>query len=136
MPYNIQKNVKGGVVTLHCIANSGNIVVTGNNSVSNLAMEGESIVSAPINQVWAGSPSGNAAYWEIRRDGTIVAVIDSTCYLDFTGNGNQFTQGATNANLAINLIGATAGFLVVELQKLGAGGRQPIVSSDYFTTGQ
>lgn len=135
MPYNIQKNVKGGVVTLHCVANSGNIIVTGNNSVSNVASEGEDVVSAPINQIWAGSPSGNAAYWEIRRDGTIVAVIDSTCYLDFTGNGNQFTQGATAANLAINLIGATAGFLVVELQKLGAGGRNALANSEYFRVG-
>lgn len=137
MPYTVQKNVKNGVVTLHFNANSGNIIITGNNTVSNVALGGEVIASAPINQLWAGSPSGNASYWELRRDGVLVATIDSTCYLDFAGNGNQLTIGATSANLTANLIGATSGFLVVELQKLGAGGRPPLgANSDYFVAGQ
>jgi len=137
MPYTIQKNQKNGVVTPHFNANSGNIIITGNNSVSNVALGAEVITSAPINQIWAGSPSGNAAYWEIKRDGAVIAVIDSTCYIDFAGNGNQLTVGATAANLTANLIGATSGFLVVELQKLGTGGRQPLgANSDYFVAGQ
>jgi hypothetical protein len=136
MTVTVQKNQKNGVVTIHFNA-SGSIVIAGNNSVSNVAIGAEIIETAPINQVWAGSPSGNAAYWEIKRDGTLVATIDSTCYLDFAGNGNQLTVAANGANLTANLIGATSGFLVVELQKLGAGGRPPLgANSDYFVAGQ
>lgn len=136
MPYTIMDNKKNGTVTIHCNANSGNIIIPGNNTVSNVASVGESVVSAAINQVWAGSPSGNAAYWEIKRGANVVLIIDSTCYLDFTGNGKQIKLDAS-ANLTANLIGATAGFLILDLQKLGADGRPPLgANSDYFVAGQ
>lgn len=135
MPYTIMDNKKNGTVTIHCNANSGNIIIPGNNSVSNVALAGEVLVTAAINQVWAGSPSGNAAYWEIKRGANVVLVIDSTCYLDFTGNGKQIKVDAS-ANLTANLIGATAGFLILDLQKLGPLDRPPLANSDYFTAGQ
>ena len=136
MTTTIQKNTRNGVVTLHFNSN-GALVIAGNNSVSNVALAGEVIVTAPINQLWAGSSSGNGAYWELKRDGVLVATIDSSCYLDFAGNGNQLTVGANAANLTANLINGASGFLVVELQKLGAGGRPPLgANSDYFVAGQ
>jgi len=133
MPYTIIDNKLNGSVTIHATANTGTIVVQGNNSVSNVAIGTENVQSLAINQVWAGSPSGNAAYWEIKRGANVVMVIDSTCYLDFTGNGRQIKIDAT-ANVTANLIGATAGFLVVDFQKLGAGNGLP-ANSVYNTPG-
>lgn len=136
MTVTVVKNQKNGVVTIHFNAN-GSIVIAGNNSVSNVAMGAEVVGKAPINQVWFGSPSGNAAYWEIKRDGTLVATFDSTAYMDFAGNGNQLLVAANAANLTANLIGATSGFLIVELQKQLADGRPVLgANSDYFVAGQ
>lgn len=133
----IMNNKRNGTVSLFFNANVANIVMTGNDSVSNVALSNESIVSAPINQAWAGSPSGNAAYWEVKRGANTVLVIDSTCYLDFAGNGGQLKRDEAAANLSVTLVGATAGFLILEFQKLGAGGRPPLgANSDYHVAGQ
>jgi hypothetical protein len=110
-------NRKNTSAVLHLTANSGNVVIVGNNSVSNLAVGTEIINGAYITQVAFGSPSGNAAYWEIKRGANVVLVVDSTCQLDFAGTGMSITKDAT-ANLSANLIGATAGFLTIELQKI------------------
>lgn len=135
MPYTIMDNKLNGSVSIHANSNTGLIIVQGNNSVSNVAIGGENVHSLAINQVWAGSPSGNAAYWEIKRGANVVLVIDSTCYLDFTGNGRQIKVDAT-ANVTANLVGATAGFLIIEFQKLGVDNRGPLGSnSTYFVAG-
>lgn len=137
MPYRIQNNQRNGKVTLHFTANSGDVIVTGNNSVSNVALAGEDVASAPINQIWAGSPSGANSYWEIKRGANVILVVDSSCWLDFAGNGNQLTLDAAAANLTANLVGSTAGSLIIEFQKLGAGGRPPLgANSDYNVIGQ
>jgi hypothetical protein len=135
MPYTIIDNKLNGSVTIHANSNTGNIIVQGNNTVSNVAIGGEVVQAVAINQLWAGSPSGNAAYWEIRRGANLVMVIDSTCYLDFTGNGKQIKLDQS-ANLTANLIGATAGFLVLDLQKLGTSDRPPLgANSSYNVIG-
>ncbi len=131
MPYTIMDNKLNGSVSIHANSNTGNIIVQGNNSVSSVAIGNENVHSLVINQLWAGSPSGNAAYWEIKRGANVVLVIDSTCYLDFTGNGRQIKVDAT-ANVTANLIGATAGFLVVEFQKLGSDGRGPLGANSTY----
>jgi hypothetical protein len=131
MPYTIMDNKLNGSVSIHANSNTGNIIVQGNNIVSNVAIGNENVQSLVINQLWAGSPSGNAAYWEIKRGANVVLVIDSTCYLDFTGNGRQIKVDAT-ANVTANLIGATAGFLVVEFQKLGPDGRGPLGANSTY----
>lgn len=113
----VMLNRKNTSAVLHFTANSGNIVIVGNSSVSNLAVGTEIINGAYISQVAFGSPSGNAAYWEIKRGANVVLIVDSTCQLDFAGCGMSITKDAT-ADLSANLVGATAGFLTIELQKL------------------
>jgi|694.fasta_scaffold00051_13 hypothetical protein len=136
MPYRIMNNKKNGSVAIHMNANSGNIVIAGNNSVSNIALPGENIVTAVINQLWAGSPSGANSYWEIKRGANVVLVVDSSCWLDFSGNGRQLTLDGS-ADLTANLIGSTAGTLILDLQKLGTGGAPPLgANSDYVVPGQ
>jgi len=136
MPYRIMNNKKNGSVCLHMSSNSGNIVIAGNSSVSNIAMAGENIATAVINQLWAGSPSGANSYWEIKRGANVVLVVDSSCWLDFSGNGRQITLDGS-ADLTANLIGSTAGTLIIDLQKLGTGGVPPLgANSDYIVPGQ
>jgi hypothetical protein len=136
MPYRIMNNKKGSSVALHMFSNSGNIVIAGNSVVSNIAMAGENVTSAVINQIWAGSPSGANSYWEIKRGANVVLVVDSSCWLDFSGNGRQLTLDGT-ADLTANLIGSAAGTLIIDLQKLGAGGGNPLgANSDYIVPGQ
>ena len=108
---------KNTSVFFHFTANSGPVIVVGNSTVSNLAVGDEVINGAYITQVAFGSPSGNAAYWEIKRGANLVLSLDSTSYIDFAGAGMSLTQDAT-ANLSANLIGATSGFVTIELQKV------------------
>jgi hypothetical protein len=79
-----------------------------------------------ITQVWFGSPSGNSAYWTVKRGANTVAVLDSTSYLDFAGNGCSLNL-YPSANVTVTLIGATDGFIMLEVQKLNQ-------TSDYLST--
>lgn len=127
MPYRITSNKKNASIVIHCTANSGNVIVVGNSTVSNIAVSGtdEVITGAFISQIIAGSPSGNAAYWVVKRDANTVAVIDSSTTLDYAGSGMGLNLDPT-ANVVIELVGATAGSLMIELQKR-------VTSSDYNT---
>ena len=120
MAYRVQANRKNLSVTLHMSANSGTITVAGNSAVSNVAIGDEVLTGAYITQVWVGSPSGaeGGAYWEIKRGANTVAVLDSTCYIDYAGCGNPITLDSS-ATLSANLVGSTAGYLMIELQKEG-----------------
>tara|TARA_R110000823_G_scaffold200078_3_gene331101 strand:- start:2092 stop:2475 length:384 start_codon:yes stop_codon:yes gene_type:complete len=118
MAYRIQANRKNLSVSIHAIANTGSIVVAGNNSVSNVAISDEVITGAYITQIWAGSPSGNAAYWEIKRGSNTVMILDSTTYFDFAGCGNPITLDSS-APLSATLVNSVEGFIVIELQKEG-----------------
>lgn len=68
-------------------AASGTIVIAGNNTVSNIALPGQVLVGASIRQLFASSPSGNSAYWEIKRGANVVFTPDSTTFIDFAGVG-------------------------------------------------
>lgn len=136
MPYTIIDNKLNGSVTIHAVSNTGNIIVQGSNGTSNVAKGNENVQALAINQIWCGSPSGANAYWEIKRGSNVVLVVDSTCYLDFAGNGKQIKLDQT-ANVTANLVGSTAGFLMIEFQKLGANDKPPLGSnSDYIVVGQ
>lgn len=119
MAYRIIRNKLYQAVTLLITSNS-TITVSGNSTVSDIAVDDtdEVITGASIAQMWFGSPSGNAAYWEIKRGANTVFVADSTTYLDFRGNGNGLDIDA-NATFVANLNLATTGTLIVELKKQG-----------------
>lgn len=116
---NIISNRERASAVLHFTANTGPIVVVGNTSVSNIAEDDETVNGAAITQIVCGSPSGNGSYWKILRGANTVAVLDSTCTIDFAGAGMSLNIYPT-ATLSVQLVGATDGFLMIELQKLNA----------------
>lgn len=124
MAHRILANRKNLSTTIHFVSN-GSLVIAGNSSVSDIAIDNEVLTGASITQVWYGSPSGSVAYWEIKRGANTVAVLDSTSYTDFAGNGNSLKLDSSGT-LVANLVGSTAGYLIVELQKEGN------FTSDYF----
>lgn len=116
MSYRIIQNRKNLSTTILFTANT-TLVVAGNTSVSSIAVDDEIITGATINQAWCGSPSGASAYWEVKRGANTVAVLDSTAYIDYAGNGGAITLDQS-ANVVVTLVGTT-GTLMLELQKLG-----------------
>jgi len=116
---NVIANRERASAVLHFTANVANIVVVGNTSISNIAEDDETVNGAFISQVICGSPSGNGAYWVIKRGANTVAVVDSTAAIDFAGAGMALNLYPT-ANLSVELVGSTDGFLMVELQKINA----------------
>lgn len=102
---------------VHVTANAS-IVVSGNSSVSNIALSGEVVNSAHISQVWWGS--SNSSYWTVKRGSNTVIVLTETGYMDFAGNGLGLQQDQT-ANIEITLTGSGVGFLALEGQKKATG---------------
>lgn len=98
------------------------IVIAGNSTVSNIALDDQNIIGASIKHVFCSSPSGNGAYWEISRGNTTVSNVvfapDSTAYIDFAGNGVKLDLDAS-ANLVCKLVRAAddEGVLVLTLHK-------------------
>lgn len=94
------------------------ITIAGNSTVSDIATGDEVITGASITQIWVGSPSGNGAYWTIKRGSNTVAVWDSSGYFDYAGNGNALTLDKTGT-LVVELT-TGPGTLLIELQKEGS----------------
>lgn len=120
MAVNIINNKANGTVVVHATS-TGSVICTGNDSVSNLASTGENVVAAHIRQIWASSLSGAAGnYWELTRGNssvnTVVAVLDSTAWFDFAGNGQALKLAEDGDNLYLTLTGS-AGMCMVELKK-------------------
>lgn len=111
-------NNKRHTVDILITSNSGNIVIAGNNTVSNIALPGQVLVGASIRQFFASSPSGNSAYWEIKRDVNVVCTPDSTTFFDFAGVGMGMNIDST-ANLVCDLFRAAddEGSLWIQLHK-------------------
>ena len=124
MTYRIISNKRYSTAALLFTASNGNITIAGNSTTSAIGRDDEVLAGALITQIWFGSPSGNAAYWTIRRASNTVFVADSTAYLDFRGNGVGLTLDATET-LSCNLVGTSVGSLIVELKKLPAANGFP-----------
>jgi len=119
MTYRITSNKKYGAAVLLFTASNGAITIAGNSSVSAIATSDEDLAGAAITQMWFGSPSGNSAYWVVKRGANTVFVADSTAYLDFRGNGAGLSLDSSGT-LSANLIGSGNGTLIVELKKIPA----------------
>lgn len=124
---NYIKNSSNGTVIVH-VTGSNTLVAVGNDSVSNLALTGETVTRASIRQVWFGSPSGNGAYWTITRgpNGTSQSVVgqyDSTSWVDYAGTGSALTTLDDEAEVyfTITNAGDTASYIMVEFKKELAG---------------
>lgn len=116
---NVILNRERASTVLHFTANTGPIVISGNTSVSNIAEDNETVNGAFISQAIFGSPSGSGAHWIVKRGANTVLVLDSTAQLDFAGTGLAVNLYPT-ADLSVELVGSTSGFLMLELQKINA----------------
>lgn len=111
-------------------ANSGNVVVSGNSTTTNVA--GTSTCIATGNEVMTGAYI-TQAFWgcdgtgtvQVLRGSTLVAVYDSTGQKDYAGCGMPLNINPT-ANLVVNFVGSSNAYCILELQKLGT-------TSDYYS---
>lgn len=110
-------NKKNVSVTIHDSANAS-YIIAGNTSVSNVATGDEVLTGASIKQVWYGSPSGNTAYWVVKRGANVVLVLEGTGFLDFAGAGTMLRKDSS-ANLVLELVNSANGFIQIEMQKEG-----------------
>lgn len=122
-------NKTGGEVVLHfnlAAAGSETITIAGNNSVSNVATADETVNAAYITQIFFGSASAIDGYWLVKRGANTVAMLDSTGWHDYAGNGAALRLDET-ADLTAELVGTAPGFLVIEMQK-----KSDIANNDYL----
>lgn len=117
----INRNRTSAVV--HVSANA-TITVSGNSSVSNIAFGGgnveieETLTGAAIAQVFWGSAPG--AHWNVKRGDTLVLTLPNAGSIDFAGSGCSLTANTANA-VVVELVGASNGFMMIELQKIPMG---------------
>lgn len=123
MSYTILSNKKNLSATIHFNSNSS-LVIAGNSSVSNVAISDETLSGASISQIaWGCDPNGSI---QILRGANIVAIYDSTSYIDYAGNGMALDLHSS-ANLNVNFIGSANCSCVIEIQKKIAN-----TTSEYF----
>lgn len=116
MAVNIISNKKNASVIVHVTSSNATLVVAGNNSVSNVAISTENLSGAHISQIaWGCDGNGHI---QILRGANLVAVYDSTGYVDYSGNGLALTTHK-EANITINFVGSANGYCLFELQKYG-----------------
>ena len=102
---------------IHVASGNANFVIAGNSSVSNIASPGETLTGAYITQtVWGCDPNG---YIVIKRDDTPVAFYDSSGQHEYAGCAMPLTAGQNAANLSVEFVGSSNGFIIFELQKVG-----------------
>lgn len=117
----INRNRTSAVV--HISANS-TLTIAGNSSVSNIAFGSgnaqveETLTGAAITQVFWGSAPG--AHWNVKRGDTLVLTLPNAGSIDFAGTGCSLTANTENT-LVAELVGASNGFLMIELQKIPMG---------------
>lgn len=123
MAVSIISNKKNTAATIHVSAANTTIVVSGNSTTTNvdstttcLALGNEVLTGAYVAQVFFGiDPSGYAV---LKRGSSVVAVYDSTGYVDYAGSGMALTVGQA-ANLTVEFVGTANGYLLMEVQKVG-----------------
>lgn len=123
-------NRKNTSFVLHVsAANSGNVVVSGNSTTTNVAATSTCIAQG--NEVMTGAYI-TQAFWgcdgtghiQVFRGSTLVAVYDSTGQKDYAGCGMPLNVNPA-ANLVVNFVGSSNAYCILELQKLGT-------TSDYY----
>ena len=124
MAVSVISNKKNLSLVLHISsANSGNIVVSGNSTTSNIggtstcvALSDEVLTGAYITQVAWGSDGAGSI--QVLRGANLAAVYDSTGQHEYAGCGMPLNMWPA-ANLAVNFIGSSNAFVTIELQKIG-----------------
>lgn len=116
MPYTLLDNKpNGNKVTIHVVAaNSGDIIVVGNNTVSNLTSNASEIIAgAVIRRVQWSTDSP----WTIKRGANTVIVL-GTGHNDLRFHEMSAINLYPTANISANTAAATANsFLLIEISK-------------------
>lgn len=104
-------------------ANSGNIILSGNSTTTNVngtstcvAIGDEVLSGAYITQVFWGCDG--TGHIQVLRGSTLVGVYDSTGQKDYAGCGMPLNVNPT-ANLVVNFVGSSNGYCLIEMQKQG-----------------
>lgn len=124
MAVNVISNKKNASLVLHVAsANSGNVIVVGNSTTSNIggtstcvATSNEVLTGAYITQVYWGCDGTGTI--QVLRGANLVAVYDSTGQHEYAGTGMPLNMYPA-ANVVINIIGSANCFISMELQKIG-----------------
>lgn len=120
MSYVIMSNKPNLSFTLHVTGNC-DIIIAGNNSVSNVASSDETLTGAYINQIaWACAPD---THIQIRRGSSLVAVYDSSSQHEYAGCGMPLNVNSEKT-MSVRFYGS-GGFCTIEMQKVFA----PIIST-------
>lgn len=124
MPTTVLSNKKNSSLVIHVAgANSGNIVVAGNSSTTNVgtsavcvAVGNEVLTGAYITQaVFGMDPSATI---QIFRGANLVACYDSTGQHEYAGAGMPLTVNQA-ANVSVVISGSANAFITFEMQKVG-----------------
>ena len=104
-------------------ANSGNIVLVGNSTTTNVngtstcvAISDEVLSGAYITQVFFGTDG--TGHIQVLRGSTLVATYDTSGQKDYAGSGMPLNINPT-ANLVVNFVGTSNAYCMLELQKQG-----------------
>lgn len=120
----ITSNKKNTSLVIHVASsNSGNIVVAGNSTTTNVnatsvcvALGDEVLEGAYITQaIWGCDGTGHI---QILRGANLVAVYDSTGQQEYAGTGMPINLYPA-ANVVVNLVGSANSYIIFELQKTG-----------------
>ncbi len=109
MAYRVLRNARNGFIALNCVGNTGNVIVVGNNTVSNIATQDEVVSGAGIRSVtWATD-----ANIQISRGANVVMIL--------TQSGCEILPRALTLDPAANLVVSSTSansWLMIELNKL------------------
>lgn len=106
-----------GTVILHYTANA-TVAISGNSSVSDVALVGEVVESAKISQIWYGAGIANS-FWTVSSGNTVHAVVNQTGHLDFAARGTLLPlEAGEDLVLALSNAADNLGFIIIELKKV------------------
>lgn len=103
-------------VVIHANANTGDIVITGNDSVSNVAsFVGEVVNGCEITQIaWS---AGAAGVWTVYRDAEVIGAFPESGHMNYYAYGLVASPNTAAANLTATMSGSTNGAITIEIKK-------------------
>lgn len=77
-------------VNLLITANSANtitVITAGGSDNSPICLDNEYLQGVYIDRMWSGAASGQGAVWQIADSTSTIAIVETSNFQDFTGNG-------------------------------------------------
>lgn len=109
----VLSNKKNGNYSFHAVSNV-NLVIVGNNTVSNVATGSEIVSGATIKRVWWGCDAGCINV--LRGANVVLKLAQNSGYLGFADHGGGLALDSA-ANVVVQLPSANS-FLMMELGKI------------------